>query len=100
MRHGGVRRRHFPSFKDFKPDAVFGMHVRSAFPVGTVALMPGGEMASSDTFRIVVHGKGSHGTLHYGSRKTTLKDLRKEISTALLHAMLGQLGLSRRDLDD
>jgi len=48
-------------FKDFKPDAVFGMHVRSAFPVGTVALMPGGEMASSDTFRIVVHGKGSHG---------------------------------------
>jgi amidohydrolase len=48
-------------FKDFKPDAVFGMHVRSAFPVGTVALMPGGEMASSDTFRIVVRGKGSHG---------------------------------------
>ena len=26
------------------------------------------------------HGKGSHGTLHYGSRKTTLKDLRKEKS--------------------
>jgi mRNA interferase HicA len=46
------------------------------------------------------HGKGSHGTLHYGSRKTTLKDLRKEISTGLLHAMLGQLGLSRRDLDE
>jgi mRNA interferase HicA len=45
-------------------------------------------------------GKGSHGTLHYGSRKTTLKDLRKEISTGLLHAMLGQLGLSRRDLGD
>ena len=48
-------------FKDFKPDAVFGMHVRSALPVGTVAVMPGGEMASSDTFRIVVRGKGSHG---------------------------------------
>jgi hypothetical protein len=44
--------------------------------------------------------RASHGTLHYGSRKTTLKDLRKEISTGLLHAMLGQLGLSRRDLDD
>jgi hypothetical protein len=44
--------------------------------------------------------KGSHGTLHYGSRKTTLKDLRKEISTGLLHAMLSQLGVSRRDLDD
>jgi len=48
-------------FRDFKPDAVFGLHVRSALPVGTVALLPGGEMASSDTFRIVVHGRGSHG---------------------------------------
>ena len=48
-------------FKDFKPDAVFGMHVRSALPVGMVGVMAGGEMASSDTFRIVVHGKGSHG---------------------------------------
>jgi len=48
-------------FKDFKPDAVFGMHVRSALPVGSVAVLPGGEMASSDTFRIVVHGRGSHG---------------------------------------
>jgi amidohydrolase len=48
-------------FKDFKPDAIFGMHVRSAFATGTVALMPGGEMASSDTFRIVVHGRQSHG---------------------------------------
>jgi mRNA interferase HicA len=46
------------------------------------------------------HGKGSHGTLHYGSRKTTLKDLRQEIGTGLLNAMLTQLGLSRRDLDD
>jgi amidohydrolase len=48
-------------FKDFKPDAVFGMHVRSAFPVGVVAVRAGGEMASSDTFRIVVHGRGAHG---------------------------------------
>ena len=50
-------------FKDFKPDAIFGMHVRSALPVGIVALRPGGEMASSDTFRIVIHGKGSHGAM-------------------------------------
>ena len=46
------------------------------------------------------HGKDSHGTLHYGSRKTTLKDLRKEIGTGLLLAMLAQLGLSRRDFDE
>ncbi len=48
-------------FKDFRPDAIFGMHVVSALPVGVVALRAGGAMASSDTFRIVVHGKQSHG---------------------------------------
>lgn len=48
-------------FKDFKPDAILGMHVVSALPVGTVALRPGGAMASSDTFRILVHGRQSHG---------------------------------------
>jgi mRNA interferase HicA len=46
------------------------------------------------------HGKGSHGTLRYGSRKTTVKDLRKEIGASLLGAMLDQLGLSRRDLEE
>jgi mRNA interferase HicA len=46
------------------------------------------------------HGKGSHGTLHYGSHKTTLKDLRKEIGPGLLGDVLAQLGLTRRDLDE
>lgn len=48
-------------FRDFKPDAIFGMHVVSALPVGVVAVREGGMMASSDTFRIVVHGRQSHG---------------------------------------
>ena len=48
-------------FRDFKPDAVFGMHVVSALNVGTVGIRAGGTMASSDTFRIVVHGRQSHG---------------------------------------
>ena len=48
-------------FKDFKPDAIFGMHVVSTLPVGSVAVRAGGAMASSDTFRIVVHGRQSHG---------------------------------------
>ena len=43
-------------------------------------------------------GKGSHVTLYYGSRKTTVKDRRKEISAGLLSAMVRQLGLNRRDL--
>ncbi len=44
------------------------------------------------------HGKGSHGTLYYGDRKTTLKDRRKEIGPGLLQAMLQQLGLEKNDL--
>jgi mRNA interferase HicA len=43
-------------------------------------------------------GKGSHGTLYFGDRRTTLKDRRAEIRPGLLHAMLHQLGLSDRDL--
>lgn len=50
-------------FRDFKPDAVFGMHVVSSLPVGTAAVRAGGMMASSDTFRIVVHGRQSHGAM-------------------------------------
>ncbi|WP_395680644.1 amidohydrolase [Dokdonella sp.] len=50
-------------FKDYQPDAVFGMHVVSSYAVGNVALRAGGEMASSDTFRITVHGRQSHGAM-------------------------------------
>jgi predicted RNA binding protein YcfA (HicA-like mRNA interferase family) len=46
------------------------------------------------------HGKGSHGTLHYRNRKTTVKDLQKEIGVGLLRDMLSQLGLTSRDLDE
>ncbi len=48
-------------FKDFRPDALLGMHVVSTLPVGSVAVRAGGAMASSDTFRITVHGRQSHG---------------------------------------
>ena len=46
------------------------------------------------------HGKGSHGRLYYGGRFTTLKDRKKEIGPGLLNAMLRQLGLTRRDLEN
>jgi mRNA interferase HicA len=45
------------------------------------------------------HGKGSHGTLYCGSRRTTLKDLDKEIGRGLLRKMLADLGLTPRDLN-
>jgi amidohydrolase len=48
-------------FRDFKPDAVFGMHVVSNLNVGTVAVRSGPAMAGSDTFELVVHGRQTHG---------------------------------------
>jgi len=44
------------------------------------------------------HGKGSHATLYFGERFTTIKDRTKEIRPGLLHVMLRQLGLNERDL--
>jgi mRNA interferase HicA len=44
-------------------------------------------------------GKGSHAALYYGTRRTTLKDRRKEIGPGLLSALLRQLGVSRRDIE-
>jgi mRNA interferase HicA len=46
------------------------------------------------------HGKGSHSTLRFGGRKTTLKDLKKEIGPGLLKAVLNDIGLTPRDLDE
>jgi mRNA interferase HicA len=45
-------------------------------------------------------GKGSHGRLYYGNRFTPLKDRRKEIGPGLLNAMLEQLGLTKKDLEN
>lgn len=42
-------------------------------------------------------GKGSHVTLYYGTRKTIVKDRRKELAPGLLSAMIRQLGLDRND---
>ncbi|MCE5234183.1 MAG: amidohydrolase [Mizugakiibacter sp.] len=47
----------------FKPDAMFGMHVVSSLNVGEVAVRPGPAMAGSDWFRMVVHGRQTHGAM-------------------------------------
>jgi mRNA interferase HicA len=45
------------------------------------------------------HGKGSHATLYYGYKKTTVKDRKKEVGPGLLNAMLKQLGLTKKDIE-
>ncbi|MCX7041323.1 MAG: amidohydrolase [Gammaproteobacteria bacterium] len=48
-------------FADFKPEAVFGLHVHSTVPVGQVGYRSGPFMAAADSFRIVVKGRQTHG---------------------------------------
>jgi amidohydrolase len=46
-----------------KPDAIFGLHVSSGLHTGKIAYRPGPAMAGSDTFRIVVKGRQTHGAM-------------------------------------
>lgn len=45
------------------------------------------------------HGKGSHGTLYFGDKKVTMKDLKKEIGPGLLNALLEKVGLTKSDIE-
>jgi len=49
---------------------------------------------------VTERGKGSHGTLYYGSRFTIVPNLKSELKPGTLHAMLNQLGLTLSDLSD
>lgn len=42
-------------------DVLFGTHLWSGFPTGTIAYKPGRIMAAADSFEIVIKGKGGHG---------------------------------------
>ena len=50
-------------FDRFAMEAVFGMHNWPGYPVGSFAVSPGPVMASSNEFKIVIRGKGSHAAL-------------------------------------
>jgi amidohydrolase len=50
-------------FDAFPMQAVFGMHNWPGLAVGQFALSPGPVMASSNEFKITIHGKGSHAAL-------------------------------------
>ncbi len=50
-------------------------------------------------FFIAERGKGSHGTLYFGSSFTVVRDLKDELKTGTLHAMLKQLGLTLKDIE-
>lgn len=44
-----------------KVETIFGLHINSQTPVGTIRYRPGGTMASSDRMSIIIKGKQTHG---------------------------------------
>jgi amidohydrolase len=48
-----------------RPDAIFGLHVWSQ-PTGRIGYRAGGAMASSQTLRITVRGRQTHGAMPWG----------------------------------
>ena len=44
------------------------------------------------------HGKGSHGRIYYGSRSTTIPDLKRELGPGLLRALCRELEVDLHDL--
>ncbi len=47
-------------------DAIFGLHIWAGTNVGTITYKPGGTMAASQTFKIKVKGKQTHGSRPWG----------------------------------
>ena len=45
-----------------KVDAAFGMHISSMTPLGMITYRPGGLLAASDTYSILVKGRQAHGS--------------------------------------
>ncbi|MFC3552266.1 M20 family metallopeptidase [Lysobacter cavernae] len=53
-------------FKDFKPEAMFGLHVFSTLQAGQIGVRQGPLMAASDKFTIKVKGRQTHGSRPWG----------------------------------
>ncbi len=53
-------------FKDFKPDAMFGLHVSSTLQAGQIGVRQGPLMAASDRFTITIKGRQTHGSRPWG----------------------------------
>ena len=54
-------------FERFPMDAVFGLHNWPGFQAGQFAASPGPVMASSNEFKITVHGKGGHAAMPHNA---------------------------------
>lgn len=53
-------------------DNVFGIHIWSQMPTGTVSCTPGPSFASADLFKVTFKGKGGHGALPHACVDTAI----------------------------
>ena len=53
-------------FERHRPEAAFGLHVTALMHTGQIGYRGGPMLAASDSFRIVVRGKGTHGARPWG----------------------------------
>ena len=67
--------------KDPAPEVIFGLHVGSGMPVGTLAFTSGGVLASNDMFDIIIKGRGVHASSPWGGTDTVVTSA--QVITAL-----------------
>jgi len=79
-----------------KVEAVYGIHISSQTPVGTIKYKSGAFMASSDWFTIKVNGKGSHGSQPWGGVDPISASA--QIIEGLQHIVSRQMDLTKAPL--
>lgn len=79
-----------------KMDVIFGLHMASSLPVGKISYKPGAAQASSDLFKITVHGKGSHGSMPWLGVDPIM--ISADILEALQHIVSRQAELTKAPL--
>ena len=79
-----------------KMDVIFGLHMAAELSVGNLSYKSGAAQASSDLFKIIVNGKGSHGAMPWGSIDPIV--VSAEIIEALQHIVSRESDLTKAPL--
>ncbi|NMM18684.1 MAG: amidohydrolase [Rhodoferax sp.] len=80
-------------FEQFPMDAVFGMHNWPGSALGKFAASPGPVMASSNEFKITLHGKGGHAALPHNAIDPV------PVACQLVHAFQTIISRNKKPID-
>lgn len=82
------------AFKNFKPEAVFGLHVWSTLSAGQIGYRSGPAMAAVDSFNIVIQGQQTHGARPWGGVDSIVTSA--EVVTAAQTIVARKLDLTKQ----